>query len=115
MFLAIDVGNTQSTLGLFDDEGQLAKGWRMTSNASDTSDMLHARLFSYFLKDGYELADVSAAAVASVVPALTRAWWRCLGDLLGRSPLLVNATHDSGMPIDMATNSAKSGINSMGR
>ena len=31
MFLAIDVGNTQSTLGLFDDEGQLAKGWRMTS------------------------------------------------------------------------------------
>ena len=36
MFLAIDVGNTQSTLGLFDDEGQLAKGWRMTSNASDT-------------------------------------------------------------------------------
>ena len=88
MFLAIDVGNTQSTLGLFDDEGQLAKGWRMTSNASDTSDMLHARLFSYFLKDGYELADVSAAAVASVVPALTRAWWRCLGDLLG-------------MPIDM--------------
>ena len=101
MFLAIDVGNTQSTLGLFDDEGQLAKGWRMTSNASDTSDMLHARLFSYFLKDGYELADVSAAAVASVVPALTRAWWRCLGDLLGRSPLLVNATHDYGMPIDM--------------
>ena len=71
MFLAIDVGNTQSTLGLFDDEGQLAKGWRMTSNASDTSDMLHARLFSYFLKDGYELADVSSAAVASVVPALT--------------------------------------------
>ena len=45
MFLAIDVGNTQSTLGLFNDDGSLAHGWRMATAATDTSDMLHSRLY----------------------------------------------------------------------
>ena len=36
MFLAIDVGNTQSTLGLFDEGGRLVRGWRMSTNATDT-------------------------------------------------------------------------------
>ena len=101
MFLAIDVGNTQSTLGLFDEKGELAHGWRMVSDAAQTSDMLHARLWSYFAKDGLDLADVTDAAVASVVPPLQRAWWVCLRELLGHKPLLVNAAEDYGMPINM--------------
>ena len=59
MFLAIDVGNTQSTLGLFDEGGALVRGWRMSTDATDTSDMLHARLFSFFAKDGLSLSDVT--------------------------------------------------------
>ena len=62
MFLAIDVGNTQSTLGLFNDDGSLAHGWRMATAATDTSDMLHSRLYGYFAKDGYALDDVTDAA-----------------------------------------------------
>ena len=64
MFLAIDVGNTQTTLGLFDADGALVRGWRMATDASDTSDSLHARLFSYFAKDGLDLAAVGDAVVA---------------------------------------------------
>ncbi len=101
MFLAIDVGNTQSTLGLFDDEGALVHGWRMASEATDTADMLHARLYSYFLKDGLDLSKVSDAAVASVVPPLQRAWWVCLSELLGKEPLCVSAVDDYGMRIRM--------------
>lgn len=101
MFLAIDVGNTQTTLGLFDDGGALVKGWRMASEATDTSDMLHARLFTYFLKDGLELSCVRGAAVASVVPPLQRAWWVCLYEHLGKEPLCVSAAADYGMPIRM--------------
>ena len=101
MFLAIDVGNTQSTLGLFDEKGELVHGWRMVSDAAQTSDMLHARLWGYFAKDGLDLADVTDAAVASVVPPLQRAWWVCLRELLGHEPLLVNAAENYGMPINM--------------
>ncbi len=101
MFLAIDVGNTQSTLGLFDDKGVLVQGWRMMSDPAQTSDMLHARLWTYFAKDGLDIAAVTDAAVASVVPPLQRAWWVCMNEMLGHEPLLVNATTDYGMPIDM--------------
>lgn len=101
MFLAIDVGNTQTTLGLFDDAGSLVHGWRMATDASDTSDALHARLFSYFAKDGLELGLVDEAGVASVVPALERAWRRCLEAHLGHEPLVVRPGHDCGMEIAM--------------
>lgn len=101
MFLAIDVGNTQTTLGLFDGDGGLSHGWRMATAAVDTADSLHARLFSYFAKDGLALDAVDAAGVASVVPALERSWRRCLGTLLGNEPLVVRPGHECGMEIAM--------------
>ena len=101
MFLAIDVGNTQSTLGLFDEGGRLVRGWRMSTNATDTSDMLHSRLWGYFGKDGLDLGAVTDAGVASVVPALERAWRRCLETHLGHDPLVVSACRSYGMDIAM--------------
>lgn len=101
MFLAIDVGNTQTTIGLFDEGGALEHGWRMATNSSDTADSLHARLFTYFLKDGRDLSCVSDAGVASVVPALERAWRRCLRALLGAEPLVVTSGRAYGMEVDM--------------
>ena len=101
MFLAVDVGNTHTTLGLFDAEGGLVHGWRMESDANDTSDVLHARIFVYFKKDGLDLASVEDAAVASVVPAITRAWTRCLEVLLGKEPLLIAAGEDCGIAVNM--------------
>ena len=101
MFLAVDVGNTQTTLGLFDSDGSLVRGWRMSTDASDTSDMLHGRLWTYLMKDGLELAQVSEAGVASVVPALERAWRRCLETHLGHRPLVVRPGESYGMEIAM--------------
>ena len=101
MFLAIDVGNTQSTLGLFDDAGSLVRGWRMSTTSTDTSDMLHSRLWGFFAKDGLSLDVVTGAGVASVVPALERAWRRCLQAHLGHDPLVVSAGRSYGMDIAM--------------
>ena len=101
MFLAIDVGNTQTTLGLFDDGGGLVRGWRMSTNASDTSDMLHSRLWGFFMKDGLDLEDVTDAGVASVVPALERSWRRCLEAHLGHEPIVVSAGEGYGMDVAM--------------
>ena len=101
MFLAIDVGNTQTTLGLFDEGGSLVRGWRMSTTATDTSDMLHSRLWGYFGKDGLSLSDVTDAGVASVVPALERSWRRCLEAHLGHRPLVVRAGENYGMEVAM--------------
>ena len=101
MFLAIDVGNTQTTLGLFDEGGRFAHGWRMSTTAADTSDMLHSRLWGFFMKDGLDLGDVTDAGVASVVPALERAWRRCLEGHLGHDPIVVSAGEGYGMEVAM--------------
>jgi len=101
MFLAIDVGNTQTTLGLFDEDGNVAHGWRMATSHTDTSDMIDARLHGYFNKDGLDQARVTAAGIACVVPVLTRAWYKCLLDRTGAEPLVVTPQTDSGMRIDM--------------
>lgn len=101
MFLAIDVGNSQTTMGLLDDSGQTLHGWRMSTTATDTADMLHARLFTDFMMDGLELGCVTAAGVACVVPRLSRAWCRCLTAHLGHQPLMVTAGQDYGLPVNM--------------
>ena len=69
MFLAIDVGNTQTTLGLFDEDGSVAHGWRMATSHTDTSDMIDARLHGYFNKDGLDQARVTAAGSRSAISA----------------------------------------------
>lgn len=101
MFLAIDVGNTQTTLGLYDETGSPATGWRMATDASDTADMLHSRLWGYFGKDGFSLGNVDDAGIACVVPVLTRAWVKCLSAVIGREPHVIDPRNDYGLEIDM--------------
>lgn len=101
MLLTIDVGNTQTTIGLFNDDGTNETGWRMPTLHTDTSDSLRSRLHGYFVMDGYDYAAVTDAAVASVVPVLTRAWLRCFQRMLGHDPLLVGPGVSCGMPINL--------------
>ena len=85
MFLAVDVGNTQTTLGLLDDAGALVHGWRMATDATDTSDMLHSRLWGYFGKDGFRhwkivrLADDAVQSIGDfwVPPIYRDIYCRC--------------------------------------
>lgn len=89
MLLTIDVGNTQTTIGLFYNDGVNVAGWRMPTLHTDTSDSLRSRLHGYFAMDGFDLSGVTDAAVASVVPVLTRAWLRCFQRMLKHDPLLI--------------------------
>ena len=73
MLLAIDMGNTQTALGLFDGD-ELVCSWRMPTDRTFTKDELHVRLLGYFRKDGQDLGCVDAIAFAGVVPQLMREW-----------------------------------------
>ena len=93
MFLAIDVGNSQTTFGLMDVEGKPAAIWRCQSDPKETTDELSLRLAGYLQLRGFGPLDVDACAVASVVPALERSWGRALSRL--ERPLTIVR---SGMP-----------------
>ena len=99
MLLTIDVGNTQTTIGVFSETGETITCWRMPTNRADTSDSLRSRLYGYFSMDDYDIHEVEDACVCSVVPVLTRAWLRCFQRMLGHDPLIVGAGADAGMEL----------------
>jgi type III pantothenate kinase len=70
MLLAIDIGNTNITLGSFRN-GALVATRRATTDRSATADELEIRLTELLGLDEAVFADASAIACASVVPALT--------------------------------------------
>jgi type III pantothenate kinase len=72
MLLAIDIGNTNVTTGLFRN-GALAATRRSTTHGRATADELEHVLDALLRLDDASFADVSAIAACSVVPALTAA------------------------------------------
>ena len=66
--LTIDVGNTQTALGLF-ESGELAKRWRLSTEPQRTGDEL-----GLFLGGLVELASLDGICVASTVPSLIRSY-----------------------------------------
>ena len=72
MLLAVDIGNTNITTGLFRN-GQLAASRRARTVARATDDELEMLVEGLLRIDAAELGDVDAIACASVVPSLTDA------------------------------------------
>jgi len=74
MLLAIDVGNTNTVLGLFDGE-KLTSSWRMKTDARETADEL-ALKFKAILSDSPQVTGIS---LCSTVPAVLREMRTMLG------------------------------------
>ena len=72
MLLALDIGNTNVTVGLF-RAGALLATRRAATNARATTDEVELLLDGLLRLDGITIGDLDAIAVASVVPALTGA------------------------------------------
>src|SRR6187551_1593481 len=82
MLLAVDVGNTQTALGLYRD-GELADHWRLATERSSTADELGVLLSGLLDFEG-----VSGICLASTVPVLVREW-ELLASKWASAPLLV--------------------------
>ncbi len=101
MFVAVDVGNTQTTLALYDGKGKHVHGWRLKTDRTDTSDELLSKLCSFFAISGYEVGSIDAAGIACVVPTIARAWRKVFKHLIGKEPLVISAAETYGIPIEM--------------
>lgn len=72
MILVFDVGNTETTVGLF--AGEALRGhWRLSTALARTADELGLVLRALLEAGGHTAADVRGAAIGSVVPAMTPA------------------------------------------
>jgi type III pantothenate kinase len=97
MLLAIDVGNTNVTIGVFDGE-RLAHNWRLAALRERTADELGIFVTRLFEQMHVPIASVHGIAVASVVPPLTRPMEEMGERYFSQTALVVDAGN-AGMPV----------------
>jgi type III pantothenate kinase len=101
--LAVDIGNTNVTLGVFDlgDPAKpvLAHHWRMATHREQTSDEILVTLRGLTELAGCKMESFRDAIVSSVVPPLLPIWERVCSKLLGKPPLVVGPGIKTGMPV----------------
>jgi type III pantothenate kinase len=99
MLLAIDVGNTQTVLGVFRTE-ELVWHWRMATRGERTADEL-ALLFGGFLEQqGLSFSqEITGVVLASVVPDQTLAIREMVDRYFGFRPIVVEPGVKTGISI----------------
>jgi type III pantothenate kinase len=97
MLLAIDVGNTNIVLGVFED-ATLAESWRLATMHERTADEFRVLVGRLFEERHIGLDRVTGVVLSSVVPPLTRTVTEMIRRSFGRDALIVDAKN-AGMPI----------------
>jgi type III pantothenate kinase len=98
--LAVDVGNTQTHFGLFENGGDtVVEQWRFATVRESTSDELGAALSNLLGLRGLGFNDVGSSIVSSTVPQLSEQWREMSSSYLGHEMLVVGPAIKTGMPI----------------
>lgn len=91
MILVFDIGNTETTVGLFDGE-ELRAHWRITTSVARTADELGLLLRALIDAASVPADVVDGAAIGSVVPAMTPPLVEACSRYFGVTPVVVDAT-----------------------
>ena len=97
MLLAVDVGNTNVKLGVYDDR-QLVASWRLTTRREQTPDEYGVFTHTMLRSHGLEPTQVTDVALSSTVPAVQRTMEEMARRYFGVSPFVV----DPGVNVELA-------------
>ncbi len=98
MLLAIDVGNTNTVLGVF-KKARLVESFRFSTDERRTSDELSVLVQGIFNNSGLKISEVDAVIVSCVVPPARIHLRNMLQKTFGIEPLMVEPGIKTGMPI----------------
>lgn len=113
MLLAIDIGNTQTVIGLFDDaasaaapegtsecEAGLLDHWRIATNIERTADEYALMVQEFLAFHGFSFdEEIDGIAISSVVPRVTQAFRAMTEKYFGFRPVVIEPGVKTGMPI----------------
>ena len=99
MILAIDVGNTGTTIALFSEDGTLSFQSELGTDLKMTDDRCAIDLMGVFQLYRADLGAVKGAIMSSVVPPVTSTYIRTLRRLTGKAPLVVGPGLKTGLNI----------------
>jgi type III pantothenate kinase len=93
MLFVIDIGNSHTVTGLYDNDRLIAQ-WRLKSDRARTADELTIRYHTLFGIAGISPKSITNVVIASVVPQLETCWVRMCRDYFSASlqapPFVVN-------------------------
>jgi type III pantothenate kinase len=107
MFLALDIGNTNITVGLFGiQNGKVLPGplkvWRMSTIKGQTSDEYATTLRDMFFYSGFDAKKVACVGIASVVPSLNLVFEDLVKNYFGKESFFVNSVNSGGIILAVA-------------
>lgn len=98
MLVAIDVGNTNITLGMFDGES-LEHTYRLTTKMERTSDEFGVAMLDFTAHRFVKLEDIDGVIVASVVPNMMHALTGAVERYLKKKPIIVGPGIKTGIKV----------------
>ncbi len=98
MLLAVDIGNTNVTLGVFKGR-EMKATWRLATSIHRESDEYAVMLLNLLQLDSIAAAEVSNASICSVVPPLTPTFANLCRRYFHSEPLIIEAGVKTGIRI----------------
>jgi type III pantothenate kinase len=101
MLLAVDVGNSETVIGLFEDtpSHELVDHWRVATNVGRTSDEMALLVQEFLAFHGFSFdTDIAGVAVCSGVPRVTAALRQMSERYFGFPAVVLEAGIKTGMP-----------------
>ena len=98
MFLAIDLGNTNITMGLYSGDA-LGPHWRLAANHEKMPDEYGALMLALLKRAGVDPAEIRDIAIASVVPPLTEIFQDACERCYRCKPLVVDGSTHTGIRV----------------
>lgn len=100
MLLAVDIGNSQTVVGILEGK-KIVTQWRLTSQLTRTADEIGLQMRALLSDAGISPAGIRRMAMASVVPALTPEFCRFGEEGLGVPTLVIDGSTDTGVPLEV--------------
>ena len=82
MLFVLDIGNTHTVAGLYEDD-RLVRQWRIKTDSAMTSDEIAITYHNLFGMTGIDFSTIDGVIIASVVPQLDAAYVSCCRSLFG--------------------------------
>ena len=101
MQLVVDVGNTETVVGLAETATELTAHWRISSGLPRTADELTALMRALLAGDGVDPSGIRRGVIGSVVPSLNPVWSKTLGQIVDGEVVSVGPASGLSIQLDV--------------
>jgi type III pantothenate kinase len=98
MILTIDVGNTNTVLGVF-RKGELVNNWRISTDKDKTPDEYGILFYNLFSYSNLKISDIKGIIISSVVPPVVTVLQKTARTFFDLEPLIIGPGIKTGMNI----------------